>query len=181
MSAGFSPKGRDFAAQAADALFTTMTELYQAPAMLANVAQHASKYERQLPVYAMGHVVCRPTRGEAEQFFHYFAQELADEEGQAYYRSRRGTATGPATAPRPFENCFMVHDRQVVLRRLSRNLSVCRHAGRRRLRDGGAHERCRARRTSAAFLDYLKEIPYFVQEVLPRLERLGLRRPFATE
>jgi hypothetical protein len=32
--------------------------------------------------------------------------------------------------------------------------------------------------TSVAFLDYLKEIPYFVQEVLPRLERLGLRRPF---
>ena len=31
MSAGFSPKGRDFAAQAADALFTTMTELDQAP------------------------------------------------------------------------------------------------------------------------------------------------------
>jgi dimethylsulfone monooxygenase len=30
--------------------------------------------------------------------------------------------------------------------------------------------------TSVAFLDYLKEIPYFVQEVLPRLERLGLRQ-----
>jgi alkanesulfonate monooxygenase SsuD/methylene tetrahydromethanopterin reductase-like flavin-dependent oxidoreductase (luciferase family) len=29
--------------------------------------------------------------------------------------------------------------------------------------------------TSVAFLDYLKEIPYFLQEVLPRLERLGLR------
>jgi alkanesulfonate monooxygenase SsuD/methylene tetrahydromethanopterin reductase-like flavin-dependent oxidoreductase (luciferase family) len=29
--------------------------------------------------------------------------------------------------------------------------------------------------TSVAFLDYLKEIPWFVQEVLPRLVRLGLR------
>ncbi|NBS45175.1 MAG: LLM class flavin-dependent oxidoreductase, partial [Acetobacteraceae bacterium] len=27
-----------------------------------------------------------------------------------------------------------------------------------------------------AFLNYLTEIPYFVQEVLPRLERLGLRQ-----
>ena len=181
MSAGFSPKGRDFAAQAADALFTTMTELDQAPAMLANVAQHASKYERQLPVYAMGHVVCRPTRGEAEQFFHYFAQELADEEGQAYYRSRRGTATGPATAPvsRPFENRFtrttgksffgaypgtypFVGTPDDVASEMAR-MSAAGLAG-----------------TSVAFLDYLKEIPYFVQEVLPRLERLGLRRPFAT-
>jgi alkanesulfonate monooxygenase SsuD/methylene tetrahydromethanopterin reductase-like flavin-dependent oxidoreductase (luciferase family) len=30
--------------------------------------------------------------------------------------------------------------------------------------------------TSVAFLDYLREIPFFVQEVLPRLARLGLRR-----
>jgi alkanesulfonate monooxygenase SsuD/methylene tetrahydromethanopterin reductase-like flavin-dependent oxidoreductase (luciferase family) len=31
--------------------------------------------------------------------------------------------------------------------------------------------------TSIAFLDYLKEIPFFVQEVLPRLERAGVRQP----
>ena len=30
---------------------------------------------------------------------------------------------------------------------------------------------------SVAFLDYLAEIPAFVAEVLPRLERLGLRAP----
>jgi dimethylsulfone monooxygenase len=30
--------------------------------------------------------------------------------------------------------------------------------------------------TSVAFLDYLKEIPFFVQEVPPRLARLGLRQ-----
>src|SRR4029078_12828293 len=29
--------------------------------------------------------------------------------------------------------------------------------------------------TSVAFLDYLKELPYFVQEVLRRVARLGLR------
>jgi alkanesulfonate monooxygenase SsuD/methylene tetrahydromethanopterin reductase-like flavin-dependent oxidoreductase (luciferase family) len=28
------------------------------------------------------------------------------------------------------------------------------------------------------FVDYLAEFPYFAQEVLPRLERLGLRHPF---
>src|SRR5262249_6163956 len=31
---------------------------------------------------------------------------------------------------------------------------------------------------TVAFVDYLKEIPYFLAEVLPRLERLGLRAPF---
>ncbi len=29
---------------------------------------------------------------------------------------------------------------------------------------------------TVAFVDYLKEIPYFVQEVLPRLERAGVRQ-----
>jgi hypothetical protein len=27
------------------------------------------------------------------------------------------------------------------------------------------------------FINYLGELPYFVQEVLPLLERLGIRRP----
>ena len=31
--------------------------------------------------------------------------------------------------------------------------------------------------TSVAFLNYLKEIPFFVQEVLPRLNGSGLREP----
>jgi hypothetical protein len=28
---------------------------------------------------------------------------------------------------------------------------------------------------SICFLNYLKDMPYFVQEVLPRLQRIGLR------
>jgi alkanesulfonate monooxygenase SsuD/methylene tetrahydromethanopterin reductase-like flavin-dependent oxidoreductase (luciferase family) len=178
MSAGFSPKGRDFAAQAADALFTTMTDLEQAPAMLANVVSHAAKHERDLPIYAMGHVVCRPTRREAEEFYYYFAEELADADGQAYYRRQRGTraGAGDTTVPRPLENRFMhasgkkydgaypgtypfIGTPDDVASEMSR-MSAAGLAG-----------------ASIAFLDYLKEIPYFLEEVLPRLEKLGLRRP----
>jgi len=31
--------------------------------------------------------------------------------------------------------------------------------------------------TAVAFLDYRAEMPYFLAEVLPRLERAGLRQP----
>jgi len=31
--------------------------------------------------------------------------------------------------------------------------------------------------TTISFVDYVKEFPYFRDEVLPRLERLGLRKP----
>ena len=82
MSAGFSPKGRDFAAQACDVLFTNMTDLAQAPALIADIHAHIARYGRRVDVYTMAHVVCRPTRREAEDFYHYFAEEMADTEGQ---------------------------------------------------------------------------------------------------
>ena len=177
MSAGFSPKGRDFAAQAADALFTSLSDIAQAPAMLADVTAHAGRYGRTIPVYAMAHVVCRPTRKEAEDFYHYFAEELADAEGQAYYRRQRGAKAGTMSGEkieRPLVNRIMLatgkrydgaypgtyplvgspDDIATDVAQLSAaGLAGC----------------------SIAFLDYLKEIPYFCTEVLPRLERAGLR------
>ncbi|HTW70364.1 MAG TPA: LLM class flavin-dependent oxidoreductase, partial [Acetobacteraceae bacterium] len=175
-SAGFSPRGRDFAARAADALFLNVTELDQVPALLANVAEHAGRHGRSIAVFTMGHVVCRPTRREAEDFFDYFAEQMADVEGQAYYRATRGTSVvnGTGRMARPLENRFT------------------RQGGKRY--DGGypgaypfvgspddvAAEMAAMSATglagcTVAFVDYLKEIPFFVQEVLPRLERLGLR------
>jgi alkanesulfonate monooxygenase SsuD/methylene tetrahydromethanopterin reductase-like flavin-dependent oxidoreductase (luciferase family) len=175
MSAGFSPKGRDFAARAADVLFLNVTELDQVPALLADVTEHMGRYQRTISVFTMGHVVCRPTSREAEDYFHYFAEELADTEGQDYYRGTRGT-TVPGAAPiaRPFENRFT-------------RMGAGRYAG----GYPGAYpfvgspddiaaemERMSASGLAGctvAFVDYLKEIPYFVQEVLPRLEQAGLR------
>jgi alkanesulfonate monooxygenase SsuD/methylene tetrahydromethanopterin reductase-like flavin-dependent oxidoreductase (luciferase family) len=178
MSAGFSPKGRDFAAQAADALFTTMTDLEQAPAFLADVAAHMARYDRSVPVYVMGHVVCRPTRAEADDFYHYFAEEHADADGQAYYRRQRGTkvGVGAATAGRPLENRFM---RQSGKRYDGAYPGTFPMVG---TPDDVAADMARMAAAglagcSVAFLDYLKEIPYFVAEVVPRLERMGLRAP----
>ena len=176
MSAGFSPRGRDFAARAADALFLNVTELDQVPPLLANVAEHAAPYGRSIPVFTMGHVVCRPTRREAEEYFEYFAEQMADVDGQAYYRANRGTtvADGAGRMARPLENRFS-------------------RGGEKRY-DGGypgaypfvgspddvagemaAISAAGLAGCTVAFVDYLKEIPFFVGEVLPRLERLGLR------
>ncbi|HEY1410755.1 MAG TPA: LLM class flavin-dependent oxidoreductase [Rhodopila sp.] len=176
MSAGFSPKGRDFAARAADVLFLNVTELDQVPALLADVAEHMARYQRTISVFTMGHVVCRPTRQEAEDYFHYFAEDMADTEGQAYYRGARGTTVPGAGGPivRPLENRFtrtgsgryaggypgaypFVGSPDDVAEEMAR-MSAAGLAG-----------------CTVAFVDYLKEIPFFVAEVLPRLERLGLR------
>ncbi|MFV0299133.1 MAG: LLM class flavin-dependent oxidoreductase [Hyphomicrobiaceae bacterium] len=178
MSAGFSPKGRDFAAQAADALFTNMTDLEQAPGFLSDVTTYMARYNRQVPVFVMGHVVCRPTRKEAEEFYDYFAEEHADTEGQAYYRRYRGATAGSggAAQARPFQNRLM---------RTTGKAYDGAYPGTFPLVGTPDDIACDMERMSTAglagcsveFLDYMKEIPYFVAEVLPRLERKGLRLP----
>ena len=181
MSAGFSPKGRDFAAQAADILFTNMTDLGQAAGLLRDIHTHAARFGRRLPVFTMAHVVCRPTREEAESFYHYFAQEMADEAGQDYYWKMRGAKVADDTGKtldRPVETRFMKATGQRFAGAYPGAYPLVGTP------DDVAGEMARMAEaglagTSVAFLDYLKEIPYFVQEVLPRLERLGLRRPAA--
>jgi alkanesulfonate monooxygenase SsuD/methylene tetrahydromethanopterin reductase-like flavin-dependent oxidoreductase (luciferase family) len=134
----------------------------------------------------MGHVVCRPSRREAEDYFHYFAEDMADTEGQDYYRRTRGATvpgasgtTGAAPIARPFENRFT---RQGIHRYAGGYPGAYPFVG---SPDDVAAEMARMSATglagcTVAFVDYLKEIPFFVQEVLPRLERLGLRQPVET-
>ena len=175
MSAGFSPAGRDFAARAADVLFLNVTELDQVRPLLTDVEQHMARYGRSIRVFTMGHVVCRPTRKEAEDYFHYFAEEMADTEGQAYYRSNRGATVpdaGGAPIARPFENRFT---RATGLHYAGGYPGAYPFVG---SPDDIADEMARMSAEglagcTVAFVDYLKEIPYFVQEVLPRLERTG--------
>ena len=71
MSAGFSPKGRDFAAQAADLLFTSVSNMERAPMIVKSVHDFAARYGRKIAVFTTCHIVCRPTRKEAEDFYYY--------------------------------------------------------------------------------------------------------------
>jgi len=169
--------------RAADVLFTTMSELDQAPDLLADINSYVARGGRRVDIYTMSHVVCRPARREAEDFYHYFAEEMADVEGQAYYRRQRGPVVKDAAGNeirRPLVNRFMratgkrydgaypgtlplVGTPDDIVADMVQ-MSATGLAG-----------------TSVAFLDYLKELPYFVQEVLPRLERLGLREQISPD
>jgi alkanesulfonate monooxygenase SsuD/methylene tetrahydromethanopterin reductase-like flavin-dependent oxidoreductase (luciferase family) len=178
MSAGFSPKGRDFAARAADVLFTNLTRLEQIPGVLGDIRAYMAARGRTISVFTMSHVVCRPTRKEAEDFFHYFAEEMADEEGQEYYRRMRGTTVGQGqgTIARPFDTRFHLATGRRYAGAYPGALPLVGTPDEVAAELAAMSERGLAG-TSVAFLDYLKEIPFFVQEVLPRLERAGLRDP----
>lgn len=180
MSAGFSPSGRDFAAQAADLLFTSVSSIARARAMIDSVRAFASGYGRRIEIFAGSHIVCRPTRQEAEDYYRYYAEEKADLKSIQYLVKQK-TATSSkdiAETGRPETNpefgarrhgrvypgvfpgyCNIVGSPDDVAEELA-EMSAAGLAG-----------------TSISFFNYLDSMPYFVQEVLPRLERLGLREP----
>jgi dimethylsulfone monooxygenase len=178
MSAGFSPKGRDFAAQAADLLFTSVSNLERAPAIVKSVKDYAARYGRDVAVFTTCHIVCRPTRKEAEDFYYYFAEEMADRESLAYIVAQKEATAGsdiaksdrPDTNPQAntrrrgkiyagtFPGCYTIVGTPDDVAEEMIEMSAAGLAG-----------------ASISFLDYLAAMPYFIQEVLPRLEGAGLR------
>jgi alkanesulfonate monooxygenase SsuD/methylene tetrahydromethanopterin reductase-like flavin-dependent oxidoreductase (luciferase family) len=180
MSAGFSPKGRDFAAQSADLLFTSVSNIARAPAIVKSVQDYAARYGRQIAVYTTCHIVCRPTRQDAEDFYFYYAEQMADRESLEYIvRQKEATAGSDASKserpdtnpeantrkrgkiyPGTFPGCYTIVGTPDDVADEMIEMSQAGLAG-----------------ASICFLDYLAAMPYFIQEVLPRLERAGLREP----
>ncbi len=178
MSAGLSPKGRDFAAQAADLLFTSVSNIERAPAIIKSVQDYAARYGRRIAVYTTCHIICRPTRQDAEDFYYYYAEEMADRESLNYIVRQKEATAGNDTSkaerpdtnpeantrkrgkiyPGTFPGCYTIVGTPDDVADEMIEMSQAGLAG-----------------ASICFLDYLAAMPYFIQEVLPRLERAGLR------
>lgn len=181
MSAGASGTGRHFAAQAADMLFTSSPDLDQTAGIIATVKQDAAALGRETDVFIQTHIICKPTRREAEEFYHYFAEEHADHDALEYFRRQRGIATSRGTKagdlPYGKPNRFTMGTDKAyaglfpgVTPLLGSPDDVVWHM-----------QQLNARGVSGsalALLNYLDEMPYFVEEVLPRMEKAGLRQPF---
>ena len=181
MSAAFSGQGREFAAQTADLLFTSVSNLERASGIVRSVKDYAARYGRQTDVYTSCHIVCRPTRAEAEDFYRYYAEEMADRESIAYIvRQKQATmATDQTAVLRPDTNpgAFGRKGGGKVYPGVFPGYYILVGTP-----DDVADEMIEMSRAGLAgasicFIDYLKAMPYFIQEVLPRLERAGLRQP----
>ena len=66
LNAAFSPPGRDFAAKAADFLFTTFTEIDKGCEHIEDMQRRAAAAGREVGVFTTCHVVCRASQTEAE-------------------------------------------------------------------------------------------------------------------
>jgi FMNH2-dependent dimethyl sulfone monooxygenase len=174
MNAGASGDGRAFALRNCDAWFTTirLPSMHQANLEEASQVVRAAKaearaHDNDIGAYTVGVIVCRPTRKEAEDYHRYITEEMADWSAidnilpmkghdrrppEEVDRFRRAQANGNGGLP------FIGSPDDVAS-----YLAAVSEAG---------FDGC-----GLSFANYADEFPYFRQEVLPRLERLGLRKP----
>ena len=175
MNAGASANGRAFAIRNCDAFFTTASResVQETQQKVREIKDEASALGRDLEVYTVGVVTCRPSMKEAQDYYHYAAVERADwsavdcimaikgltpqSMGQEAFEKRRAQyANGMGGVP-------IVGDPDYVAGQLAR------------LNESGL------RGIALSMVNYAEELPYFAQEVLPRLEKLGVRVPAAKD
>jgi FMNH2-dependent dimethyl sulfone monooxygenase len=169
ISAGHSHRGRGFAMRHADALFTSITELENAAEEL-RMARTMSDDGEQVPIYGSSHLVCRPTRKEADEYYHHLVYELGAWDGidEAVEKRMRNRTMPYASIERLKER--LISGTGTFLVRgsyddVAEQYKTLYEAG----MDGLA----------VGLVDHFADFAALRDEVLPRLERLGLRKSFA--
>lgn len=167
MNAGSSPQGEAFALRNCDAIFSRMpfqTDPGRVMTQIAAFKARALESGNTIEVFTSGSVTCRPTKREAEEYYHFALEENVDWDAIDYMiELRRKNATA---------------DERAQLRVQYRNgLAGFIFKG---SPDDVAADFAHASAAGLAglafsFINFLDEFPYFRDEVLPRLERLGLR------
>jgi dimethylsulfone monooxygenase len=168
MSAAASSAGRAFAVRNSDLLFTAITDFENVPKDMAAIDALAKEAGRKPQIMTSFSVFCRPTREEAEEYFRYCAKEMEDTKAvdtlmselginsqslppEHYLRYRERFAAGYGNYP-------LIGTPDDIVEQLERAHS---------LGFIGA---------TLAFVNYLQELPFVISEVLPRLEKRGLRK-----
>src|SRR5438270_7798685 len=79
MNAGASPVGQAFAVRNCDAFFlqASRTSLDETAKRVASAKAQAKQQGRELGGYTVGVMTCRPTKKEAEDYYHYSILEHA--------------------------------------------------------------------------------------------------------
>ena len=175
LNAGASGDGRAFALRNCDAWFTTPRaegsrrelNLEQAGAVIAAAKAEGRAHGREIGAYTAAVVVCRPTHAEAVDYHHYATYEHANwgaidntlrmkgldqlPPAEVEYH-RRALANGHG-------GLFLIGTPDEI----TETLAQIHRAG--------------FTGIGLSFVNDGAELPYFIQEVVGRLERLGLRTP----
>jgi alkanesulfonate monooxygenase SsuD/methylene tetrahydromethanopterin reductase-like flavin-dependent oxidoreductase (luciferase family) len=185
MNAGQSGAGQAFAMRNCDAFFTSTKAARLAVAgtsdagdgekifnrivkQVSDIKAEGRKHGREIDVYTQGQVICRPTQREAEEYHHYANVECAD-----WGAIDRMLALKNITAQNTPADEFKAKRTMLA----STGVGGYPFVG---TPDQVAAEfanlgRAGFRGLAVSFVNYLNDVPYFCDEVLPRLARMGLR------
>jgi alkanesulfonate monooxygenase SsuD/methylene tetrahydromethanopterin reductase-like flavin-dependent oxidoreductase (luciferase family) len=172
MNAGSTKTGQAFALRNCDAYFTATSASRQSADATANMVRQIKDETRalgrEIEVYTVGQVVCRPTQREAEDYYQYAVVENADwgavdgmlaiknitpqTVGADEFAEKRHYFATKAIGGYPFVGSpdHIAQEFETIARAGVRGIAV-------------------------SLINYLDELPLFRDEVLPRLERMGLR------
>ncbi len=169
MNAGASATGQAFAVRNCDAFFlqASRTSLEETAQKVRDAKEAARAQGREIGCYTVGVVTCRPTRKEAEEYFQHCIVEHADWSAvdvilglknispqtvplQEYLLKRSQYAQGMGGLP-------IVGDPDHVAAQLA-DLSKAGLTG-----------------IAISLVNYIDELPYFCDEVIGRLQRMGVR------
>ena len=173
MNAGTTPTGQAFALRNCDAFFTatsaSRTSMEANAKKVAEVKAQARGFGREISVYTVGQVVCRASQREADEYYCHAVVENADwgaVDGMLAlknitpntvsaedYAAKRNYFASNAIGGYPFIG---------TPDRVAEELASIAKAGMTGI--------------AVSFVNYLNEVPYFANEVLPRLARLGVRQ-----
>ncbi len=173
MNAGASPTGQAFAIRNCDAFFihASRTSIDDTAQRVASVREKAKADGRNIGFYTVGVVACRPTQKEAEDYYHHSVVEHCDWSAvdgilakrnlspeilgiKEYAERRHAMAVNLGGLP-------IVGDPDYVAGQLA------------------AYSGAGLNGLAITLINFTDELPLLCQEVLPRLEHMGLRQKAA--
>ncbi len=174
MNAGRSPIGQAFALRNCDAFFTATVDSRSSieanAKKVEEIKRAARDFGRDVEVYTVGQVVCRPTQKEAEDYYRYAVFENADWGAIAQMMALKNITPRTVAAEeyakqQHYFACKGIGGYPFVGTpdQVAQELANISRAGMRGI--------------AVSFVNYLDEVPYFRDEVLPRLVRHGVRHP----
>jgi len=172
MNAGSSRAGQAFAMRNCDAFFTatqaSRSSLEGAAKKVIDVKNEARALGREIEVYSVGQVICRPTQREADDYYQHALIDNADWGAVEQMLTLRGI-TPQNTSPNEYAekrryfagNAIGGYPFVGTPDKVASELAGLGQAG--------------LRGIALSFINYVDELPYFCDEVLPRLAHMGLR------
>ena len=168
INAAGSVQGREFAVRNADFLFTTVMSLEQTQVEIQALKQQAKALGRSIGVMTLASCFCRPTQSEAQEYYRHIVDQADEGAIDNIVEIMFANAESfPKDALAGLRERFAAgHGGWPLIGtpdQVADGIEKMAQAG--------------LAGTVFGFVDYLQEMPYFAQEVLPRLERKGLRKP----